>query len=76
MADLSLGAAALSAGIATWLFFSANSGSTDAPKRGDGGTAPRFAVVPLLGGSGAALFVKRGAGFSRPHRVLSLMSIP
>jgi hypothetical protein len=54
IADLSLGAAAVSAGIAAWLFFSADSG--DAPKRGAAGTA-RFAVVPLADRSGAAVLL-------------------
>lgn len=56
IADISLGAAALSLGVATWLFFSAGSGNGDAPKKGDGGGTARFAVVPLVDRSGASLF--------------------
>jgi hypothetical protein len=62
IADISLGAAAVSLGVATWLFFSAGSSGGETPKRGDGGGTSRFAVVPLPDRSGAAFFF-RATGF-------------
>lgn len=58
IADLSLGAAAVSFGIATWLFFSSGSGSGETPKRGE--STPRFAILPLPDRSGAALLFNAG----------------
>jgi len=60
MADLSLGAAALSAGIATWLFFLRKlrqHGRAQAGRRRDRAAVCRGST---LGGSGAALFVNAG----------------
>jgi hypothetical protein len=60
IADVSLGAAAVSAGIATWLFFTADGGSS-ASQQGYQPKLPRFAVLPLPDGSGAAFVVNAGA---------------
>jgi hypothetical protein len=61
IADISLGAAAVSVGLATWLFLSANPGTAQAQKRGES-AATRIAVLPLPGLSGATLLVN-ASGF-------------
>jgi hypothetical protein len=62
IADVSLGVAALSAGVATWLFLSADGGEASSTQQGKITRTPRFAVLPLQGGSGAAL-IMNGTSF-------------